>query len=64
MIEIAVAELGTGLDTQMLARVLDFSVGVPGILYDMLEAPAVAHTLREGGTGPADLAAIPQLQAV
>jgi hypothetical protein len=42
MIEIAVAELGTGLDTQMLARVLDFSAGVPGILYDVLEAPAVA----------------------
>ena len=62
MIQIAVAELGTGLDTQMLARVLDFSAGVPGILYDLLEAPAVAQALREGGAGPADLAAIPQLQ--
>lgn len=64
MIQIAVTELGTGLDTQMLARVLDFSAGVPGILYDLLEAPAVAQALREGGAGPADLAAIPQLQAV
>ena len=64
MIQIAVAELGTGLDRQMLARVLDFSAGVPGILYDLLEAPAVAHALREGGAGPADLAAIPRLQGV
>jgi hypothetical protein len=64
MIEIAVAELGTGLDPQMLAGVLDFSAGVPGILYDLLEAPAVAHALREGSAGPADLAAIPRLQGV
>ena len=64
MIEIAVAELGTGLNTQMLTRVLDFSAGVPGILYDLLEAPAVAQALREGGAGPANLAAIPQLQGV
>jgi hypothetical protein len=53
-----------GLDTQMLARVLDFSAGTPGILYDLLEAPAVARALREGGAGPADLAAIPRLQGV
>ena len=63
MIEIAVAELGTGLDPEMLARVLDFSAGVPGILYDLLEAPAVAQALREGGAGPADLAAIPRCKA-
>ena len=64
MIQMAVAELGTGLDPQMLARILDFSAGVPGILYDLLEAPAVTQALREGGAGPADLAAIPQLQGV
>ena len=64
MIQIAVTELGTGLDPQILARVLDFSAGVPGVLYDLLEAPAVAQALREGGAGPADLAAIPQLQGV
>ena len=64
MIEIAVAELGTGLDTQMLARVLDSSAGVPGILYDLLEAPAVAQALREGAAGPVNLAAIPRMQGV
>jgi hypothetical protein len=55
MVEIAVAEPGAGLDTQMLARVLDFSAGTPGILYDLLEAPAVVQALREGG----DLRLIP-----
>ena len=64
MIEIAVAELGTGLDPQMLARILDLAAGVPGILYNLLEAPAVAQALREGGAGPVDLAAIPELQGV
>jgi hypothetical protein len=64
MIEIAVAELGTGLDPQMLARVLDLAAGVPGILYDLLEAPAVSQALREGGAGPADLTATPQVQGV
>ena len=64
MIPIAVAELGTGLDPQMLARVLDLSAGVPGVLYDLLEAPAVAQALRDGGAGPADLAAILQLQGM
>ena len=64
MIQIAVAELGTELDPQMLARVLDLSAGMPGILYDLLEAPAVAQALREGGAGPADLAALPRLQGV
>ena len=64
MIEIAVAELDTGLDPQMLARVLDLSAGVPGVLYDLLEAPAVVQALREGGAGPADLAAIPPLQGM
>jgi hypothetical protein len=64
MIQIAVEELGTGLDTEVLARVLDFSAGVPGILYDLLEAPAVAQALHEGSAGPADLAAISQLQGV
>ena len=64
MIQIAVAELGTGLNPQMLARVLDFSAGVPGVLYDLLEAPAVAQALRDGGAGPADLAAILRLQGM
>ena len=64
MIQIAVAELGAGLDPQMLVRVLDLAAGVPGILYDLLEAPAVAQALRDGGAGPADLAAIPPLQGV
>ena len=64
MIQIAVAELGAGLDPQMLARVLDLAAGVPGILYDLLEAPAVARALRDGGAGPADLAAIPPSQGV
>ncbi len=62
--EIAVAELGTGLDAGMLARVVRHADGVPGILYDLLEAPAVAQALREGGEGPPDLAAIPALAGV
>ena len=57
--EIAVAELGTGLDAGMLARVVRYAEGVPGILCDLLDAPAVVQALREGGEGPADLAAIP-----
>jgi hypothetical protein len=62
--EIAVAELGAPLDARMLARVVRHADGVPGILYDLLEAPAVAQALREGGEGPADLAAIPELTGV
>ena len=42
----------------MLARVVRYADGVPGILCDLLDAPAVAQPLREGGEGPADLAAI------
>jgi hypothetical protein len=34
------------------------------MLYNLLEAPAVAQALREGGEGPADLAAIPALAGV
>jgi len=56
--EIAIAELGTGLDAGMLARVVRHADGVPGILCDLLDAPAVAQALRAGGEGPADLAAI------
>jgi hypothetical protein len=64
MTEIAVAELGIELDAEMLAHVLNHAAGVPGILYDLMEAPAVAQALHEGGPGPADLAAIPQLQGI
>jgi hypothetical protein len=62
--EIAIAELGTGLDAAMLARVVDEAAGVPEILYQLLEAPAVATALREGGPGPTDLAAITDMAGV
>jgi hypothetical protein len=58
LVEIAVAELGPELDAAMLDRVVDHADGVPGTLYDLLEAPAVAQALGHGGDGPADLAAI------
>ena len=62
--KIAVGELGTGLDPVMLARVVDQAAGVPGVLYELLDAPAVVDALRGGGEGPADLAVIPELDGV
>jgi len=62
--EIAVRELGAELDPVMLARVVDYAVGVPGMLYELLDAPAVAQALRGSGDGPADLAAVPKLDGV
>ena len=64
MTEIAVAELGNDLDAEMLARVVRHAAGVPGVLYDLLEAPAVSQALSQGGVGPVDLAAIPELSGV
>jgi hypothetical protein len=61
--EIAVAELGTALHGPNLARVVVHSAGVPGALYDLIEAPAVAAALREGSTLP-DLQAIDAEQAI
>ena len=63
--EIAVGELGAGLDPVMLARVVDCAAGVPGVLYELLDAPAVADALRDRGReGPADLAAVPEHEGV
>ena len=62
--EIAIRELGAGLDPVMLARVLEYAAGVPGMLYELLDEPAVAGALSGGGEGPADLAAIPKLKGV
>ena len=66
--EIAIRELGPGLgpglDPAMLARVVEYAGGVPGVLCELLNAPAVAEALRGGAEGPADLAAIPRLDGV
>jgi hypothetical protein len=62
--EIAVRELGAELDPVMLARVVDYAGGVPGVLYELLDAPVVAEALRGGGDGPGDLAAVPKLAGV
>jgi tetratricopeptide (TPR) repeat protein len=61
--EIAVAELGTGLHGPNLARVVVHSAGVPGALYDLIEAPAVATALRDSSTLP-DLQTIDAEQAI
>jgi Tetratricopeptide repeat len=57
--EIAIGELGTGLDPPMLARVVDEADGVPEVLYERLESSAVAEALRGGGY--VDLALVPKL---
>ena len=62
--EIAVSELGTEVDSAMLARVVEQARGMPGILCDLLEAPAVSEALREGRAGPVDLTTIPLLTGV
>ena len=62
--EIAVRALGTELDRGNLARVIRHAAGVPGTLYGLLETPAVAKMLREGGTGRADLGATSIAQGV
>jgi len=62
--EIAIGELGAGLDPVMLARVVEYAGGVPGVLCELLDAPAVAGALRGGGEGPDDLAVIPRLDGV
>jgi tetratricopeptide (TPR) repeat protein len=61
--EIAVAELGTALNGPNLARVVAHSAGVPGTLYDLIEAPAVATALRDASMLP-DLQTIDAEQAV
>jgi tetratricopeptide (TPR) repeat protein len=59
--EMAIIELGNGLNPPLLARVLDHAAGLPGALYELLDAPAVAEALRTDGIGPADLSTVKDL---
>jgi len=62
--EIAVAELGKDLDGPALARVVGHAAGVPGALYDLIEAPAVAQMVCQGVDGPEDLGAVSPAEGV
>jgi hypothetical protein len=59
--EMAIIESGDGLNPALLARVVDHAAGLPGALYELLDAPAVAEALRTDGIGPADLSTVEDL---
>ena len=61
MTELAVQALGTDLNADALARVVDYAAGIPAVLLDLLAAPSVQAGLHQDGLVPQDLAAIAAL---